>query len=293
MPYMLCQFFLLLLTAEYAYPFTNLALSAKRSECLPASSTKALTEIEVVKTMPDPLPKYLKNNYYLLRHGQSTANVAGIISSSRNLAYSKKHGLTPLGYQQGIEASGKLIELLKQSDKQKVLFVSSPFARALETAEACLEGLSVKKEDLSEFEIDTDIKVNDDLMERYFGKLDGEALYTYSYVWPVDKFNVTHTAFDVESVAAVSTRLRKVIMQMEEDFELCNVVLVSHADVLQICQLYGAGAENVGIFSSFRFGNGEVRKMERTIESLPPPNPLEPPFRGTITEMPKKEKASS
>lgn len=257
-----------------------------RSKDLPTFwlSKKVLPEIKIVKSMPDPLPKHLKNNYYLLRHGQSTANVAGVISSSRNLAYSKKHGLTPLGYQQGIESSAELVELLEQSDKQRVVFVSSPFARAFQTAEACLEGLSKKREDLVNFEIDSDIKIKDDLMERYFGKLDGEALYTYSYVWPVDKFNVTHTAFDVESVAAVSTRLKEVIMELEDDFEECNIVLVSHADVLQICQLYGAGAENVGIFSSFRFGNGEVRKMERTVDSLPPPKPLERPFRGTVTE---------
>jgi len=266
-----------------------------RSKDLPCfwSSTKILPEIKIVESMPDSLPIDLKNNYYLLRHGQSTANVAGIISSSRNLAYSKKHGLTPLGYQQGIESAAKLVELLEQSDKLRVIFVSSPFARAFQTAEACLEGLSTKEEGLVDFEIDSDIKIKDDLMERYFGKLDGEALYTYSYVWPVDKFNVTHTAFDVESVAAVSTRLQGVIMELEDDFEECNVVLVSHADVLQICQLYGAGAENVGIFSSYRFGNGEVRKMERTVDSLPPPKPLEPPFRGTITKMPDEDVSSS
>jgi hypothetical protein len=34
------------------------------------------------------------------------------------------------------------------------------------------------------------------------------------------------------------------------------------------------------MFSSYRFGNGEVRRMGRDVESLPEPVPLEPPKRG-------------
>ena len=106
--------------------------------------------------------------------------------------------------------------------------------------------------------------LNDLLVERSFGRLDNEAIYTYAYVWPLDKFNVTHTAFDVESVAAVCTRLRQLILSLEEEytavgddddsaFTTTHIVLVSHADVLQIAQLYAAQAEKVGEFSSFRF----------------------------------------
>ena len=237
--------------------------------------------------MPEPLPMNLKNDYYLLRHGQSTANVAGIISSARSLAYSTKHGLTDLGYQQGFEASNQILELLKGSEKKNVIFVSSPFARAHQTAQACLDGLAVK--DVGPLKIDSSIRIRDNLMERFFGRLDDEAIYTYAYVWPVDKFNVTHTAFGVESVAAVATRLRQVIMELEEELppEGSSVVLVSHADVLQICQLFAAGVDNVGVFSSYRFTNGEVRKMNRTPDSLPEPSPLQAPDRDTKTKIPQ------
>jgi broad specificity phosphatase PhoE len=230
----------------------------------------------------------LKNNYYLLRHGQSTANVAGVISSARSLAYSTKHGLTELGYQQGFDAADAVLELLKSSDQKNVIFVSSPFARAHQTAQACLDGLAIKDTGGS-LEIDTNIRIDDNLMERFFGRLDDEAIYTYAYVWPVDKFNVTHTAFDVESVAAVATRLRTVVLALEQDATIpegSNVILVSHADVLQICQLYAAGVDNVGIFSSYRFANGELRPMTRTPESLPDPSPLQAPDRDTKTKIP-------
>lgn len=241
----------------------------------------------IVTAMPPPLPE-TRNRYYLLRHGQSTANVASIISSARSLAYTSEHGLTTLGYEQGKASAKQLLDQLEQEGAKpgdKVLFMSSPFARALQTAEACMDGLAetenqerVKSMGL---DISDDIIMENRLMERYFGRLDGEAIYTYAYVWPVDKFNVTHTAFDVESVAAVCTRLAEVVERCESEFDGCHIVWVSHADVLQIGQLYAANADNVGEFSSYRFKNGEVRAMKRSPEYLPEPVPLEALRRGT------------
>ena len=79
-------------------------------------------------------------------------------------------------------------------------------------------------------------------------------------VWPLDRFNVTHTAFDAESVAAVCKRIRQCILNLEEKYynndNKHHIVLTSHADVLQITQLYAAEATNVGEFSSYRFTNG-------------------------------------
>ena len=256
-------------------------------------------DVQVVSCMPEPLPNPLRHQYYLLRHGQSTANVAAVISSARSNAYSERHGLTALGYEQGAQAAEALVKALEASSNKneiqagdKLTFVASPFARAKQTAAACLgeilkndalqgriEALGVE---LATAKVD-DILLKDKLMERYFGRLDNEAIYTYAYVWPLDKFNVTHTAFGVESVAAVCTRIRELIVDdLEEQLEgRHHVVLASHADVLQISQLYGCGAGNVGAFSSYRFGNGEVRAMARTPDSLPDPAPLEAPERGT------------
>ena len=263
--------------------------------------------VQVVSAMPPPLPLPTKNQYYFLRHGQSTANVASIISSDRStLAYTDKHGLTDLGYEQGLESATQLLDRLEDfyrggsvrgegiqregGDKPRVIFLSSPFARARQTAEACLEGLRTEpingaRIESMGLEISNDIVMEHGLMERYFGKLDGEAIYTYAYVWPVDKMNVTHTAFDVESVAAVCTRLSEVMDRCESKYEGCHIVWVSHADVLQIGQLYAAGADNVGEFSSYRFNNGEVRAMKRSTDYLPEPAPLDPPDRRLKTSL--------
>jgi broad specificity phosphatase PhoE len=282
----------------------------------------------VVDSMPPPLPSTLKHTYYLLRHGQSTSNVANVISSDWNsLAYTERHGLTEVGYEQAFyNSAASLVSLVVEQVRQHqpsgkdhaLIMVSSPFARARQTAQACMEGIQATPSLVHELtqsavriivsppDVRTGkdsaplVMYHDGLVERYFGKLDDEALETYAYVWPLDRFNVSHTAFNVESVAAVATRVRQVILDVEGNLEAqirslspavtaagrdthYHVVLVSHADVLQITQLYAANANNVGAFSSYRFQNGEVRVMDQLVSSLPPPVPLTPPFRQTRT----------
>ena len=100
-----------------------------------ASSSITNPSILVVDEMPPSLPP-LKNYYYLLRHGQSTANVAGIISSARSLAGSTKHGLTLLGIQQGCLSAESLINFIAE-DLNDNSFLG---------IELCKKDLSNKKE---------------------------------------------------------------------------------------------------------------------------------------------------
>mmetsp|Transcript_20614 Transcript_20614/g.42024 ORF Transcript_20614/g.42024 Transcript_20614/m.42024 type:complete len:308 (+) Transcript_20614:238-1161(+) len=276
-----------------------LGLRATRLQTDAAPTTVTKDGTLIVNSMPPPLPNPLHNEFYLLRHGQSEGNVEGVISSARSLATSEKHSLTPLGYEQGRESARKLLECIEREGdggtaeaKRRVFFYSSPFARARQTAQSCMDalmddGANKEKVDKLNLDVQTDLILEDGIMERFFGRLDAEAIHTYGYVWPVDMFLTTHTAFDVESVAAVSTRIRETIMRIDEHERHADVeegdivVMASHADVLQITQVYAAGAENVGTFSQYRFTNGEVRKMKRTIDSLPEAQPLKPPEKGT------------
>ena len=267
---------------------SGLSMASTSTTATESTDTGSRFETKIVSEMPPPIPDNLKNKYYFLRHGQSTANVAGVISSARSLAYSDKHGLTSLGYEQGKESASQLLEFLKEEGAKsgdKLLFVTSPFARARQTAQACMDGLKEQADQVASVgvEVQEEVVFEDRLMERFFGRLDNEAIYTYAYVWPLDGFNVTHTAFDVESVAAVCTRLLEVVERFESEYDGYHIVWTSHADVLQIAQLYAANVENVGLFSSYRFKNGEVRPMRRTPDSLPEPSPLEAPDRGTST----------
>lgn len=147
-------------------------------------------DVQIVTAMPENLPLDMKNKYYLLRHGQSTANVAEIISSARSLAYTNKHGLTAKGYDQGFDSASQLVELLTESAEKgdRVIFVSSPLARARETAQACLDGLfnnqTIAKQWREELGIGVSkhIYYHDLLIERNFGKLDGEGEDSCNFV---------------------------------------------------------------------------------------------------------------
>ena len=281
-------------------------IAARTTAAAAATANPAITEITdegvyIVNAEPERLPDPLHNDYYLLRHGQSEGNVEGVISSARSLATSEKHSLTPLGYEQGRDSAKQLLDKIESEGdggtadkKRRVFFYSSPFARARQTAKACMDALlddeanKKKVEELHlEIQIDAGVFLEDGIMERYFGRLDDAAIHTYAYVWPVDMFTPFNTGFEVESVAAVSTRLRETIMKIDESERHSDVeegdivVMASHADVLQILQVYASGAENVGLFSQYRFANGEIRKMKRTVDSLPTPQPLAPPEKGT------------
>lgn len=87
-------------------------------------------------------PAGLKNRYFGLRHGESEANKLGVISSDPDIG-SRMHGLTALGRSQARLAAS---ELLRQVDRDTVdpstlVFVSSHFRRARETAEQCIQAV--------------------------------------------------------------------------------------------------------------------------------------------------------
>mmetsp|Transcript_4680 Transcript_4680/g.18700 ORF Transcript_4680/g.18700 Transcript_4680/m.18700 type:complete len:192 (-) Transcript_4680:2322-2897(-) len=138
--------------------------------------------------------------------------------------------------------------------------------------------------------------------ERYFGELDGTPLPNYDKVWPRDLEDPTHTDSGVESVYAVAARVLSAITEYEtqarrglgqrpaagpgasaataksnpadaDDEAGTCVVIVSHADTLQITQLAIAGVD-LGKFSQYRFRNGEVRQIWASPDCLPDPVPL-------------------
>lgn len=92
-------------------------------------------------TMKIHNPLKLQNNYFGLRHGQSTANVAGIISSTM-LIGTTNHGLTDLGRSQSRNSAPELIKLIGEGQLTNTIFYSSPFKRAKETTEESMEAVN-------------------------------------------------------------------------------------------------------------------------------------------------------
>ena len=212
----------------------------------------------------------LRNNYIGLRHGQSTANVANIISSEFNRGCTD-HGLTPDGVAQARAAAAALARLLDAERlSRNMLVLSSPFTRARETAAEALGALR-EEHGLGE----KAFLVEPPLRERYFGELDGASLAppsNYTKVWPRDWLDAGNGAAGVESVDEVCARVATLLAKLEAAHTARDIVLVSHADTLQIAQTLICAADPRR-FSQYRFANGEVRDMRLMPEPAPLPFP--------------------
>lgn len=204
----------------------------------------------------------LKNCYYVLRHGQSLANVQGIIASNPDIACTE-YGLSNLGIEQ-VETA--VIDIVNAYNGVNVnnnninsspyynglVIVSSDFRRALETATIVANGIvernakhhrssSVKILKQDEINIANDcgnkdnqtmttneledvsfVKIDTRLRERWFGHLDLQADTNYELVWENDAWDSSHTRYEVESVDSVMERVTSIILDLEQSVGIAS-----------------------------------------------------------------------
>ena len=164
--------------------------------------------------------KKLKNRYFIIRHGQSKANVANILLSHPKEG-TVSYGLSPKGKKQvRISVSKSKKDKVLDSD---VVIYSSDFLRAKETAEIVKKLLGIKK-----------INLHKKLRERYFGKYDKTSLDNIKIAWAHDEKNPNHKHKGVESPNKILKRTLAVISELEKKHKGKKILLVSHGDVLQI-----------------------------------------------------------
>lgn len=157
----------------------------------------------------------LRNRYFLMRHGQSKANVAKTIVSSLARDASGDYGLSDLGREQARQAA-------KGSGlPPDTVICASPFARARQTAEIVREHLGAPP-----------AAVTDALRERYFGDWDGTDTANYEKVWAGDQAGRAENG--VEPAAGVQDRVTALVADLEAAHEGRSILLVSHGDALQI-----------------------------------------------------------
>lgn len=229
-----------------------------------------------------PRPANLRNTYYGLRHGESEANIMGVISSDP-IKGAQTHGLTGTGVRQAQKSADCVMNTIGLHNLDKVVFLSSNYKRARETAYECMDAICKHFYDIlypyreaKEGEID-DVTVarldrskaileyvasrqliaRDELRERSFGELDGTVLINYNRVWPVDLRDAYNTRYKVESVHQVVQRVAGLVDSLESEFEGKHIIMASHADTLQIFQTY-MNCSDPRKFSQYRFKNGEV-----------------------------------
>ncbi|CAO3684997.1 unnamed protein product [Rhizopus stolonifer] len=189
------------------------------------------------------LPKQLRNQYIIQRHGFSLANNAKLICSNPEIAIpptggplNTGYGLHEKGKVQVKESATRLSERLfptTPTSSDKVVIFCSPFKRTVETAEI-IQG--VLNETL-DGKVQTPTK-SLELRERWYGQFDMTTDENYKVCWVDDEADPDHgehSQYGIESPSSVCERTsRFIVEEIEAKMENKIVILVAHGDVCQI-----------------------------------------------------------
>ena len=154
-----------------------------------------------------------------MRHGQSKANVTGVIVSHVDNDRRGDYGLSDLGRQQVLAAAWDC------GLPGNTVVCSSDFSRARETAEIVRAQLGPAP-----------VVIAAALRERSFGVWEGSSSGNYAQVWAADKANPDDPDGNVESAAAVLDRMSELVVDLDRRYSGRDILLVSHGDPLQILQ---------------------------------------------------------
>lgn len=161
----------------------------------------------------------LANRFSVMRHGQSKANVAGIIVSRVEHDRRADYGLSELGRKQALAAARDC------GLPGDTVICSSDFSRAQQTAEIVRAELGA-----------AEVVIAEALRERCFGEWEGSSTESYERVWAADETDPDHADGGVEPVAAVLDRTSALVVELERRYWGRAILLVSHGDPLQILQ---------------------------------------------------------
>ncbi|CAN6554482.1 unnamed protein product [Malus baccata var. baccata] len=187
---------------------------------------------------------FLRNRYWVLRHGKSIPNERGIIVSSMENGTRPEYQLAPEGVSQAQSAGESFQKVLEENNVplDNVRICYSPFSRTSQTAQVVASVLNIPFEGAQ-------CKVMENLRERFFGP-SYELLSHDKYhdIWALDeKDPLMRPAEGGESVDDVACRLAEAMETMESQFQGCMILVVSHGDTLQILQtILNAAKLNAG-----------------------------------------------
>ncbi|XXQ39624.1 Histidine phosphatase superfamily (branch 1) [Plasmodiophora brassicae] len=177
----------------------------------------------------------LRNRYVAVRHGQSRANVLGIVNSRPG---DPEYALTDLGWEQ-VSRTADRLDRHTLPASTRILIRHSPLKRAAETAAIIAQRLRIRP----------DVIASDDgLIERDFGDGEGAPCQTvYETVWERDRRSCSGDEHrgggGVESTGSVLVRTIRFIRAMEEEHARSTIIIVSHGDTLNVLATAFAGVD--------------------------------------------------
>ncbi|XP_004140403.1 uncharacterized protein LOC101220672 isoform X1 [Cucumis sativus] len=186
---------------------------------------------------------FLRNRYWILRHGKSIPNEKGLIVSSTENGILPEYQLAPEGVEQARLAGVQFLKELKENSilLENVRICYSPFSRTIHTAKVAASVLNLPFEG-------PQCKMIENLRERYFGpSFELLSHDKYEEIWALDEEDAFKRPEGGESVEDVASRLAKAILEIESLFQGCAILVVSHGDPLQIVQaMMGSGGKQDG-----------------------------------------------
>jgi broad specificity phosphatase PhoE len=186
------------------------------------------------------------SGFWLLRHGQSEANVQKLIVSSPTAA-TEAFGLTAVGRTQVRESviAARAAGILPQTCR----VISSPLLRARESADIAAEVLG------------TTVRVDSRLAERGFGQFELTSDEHYEQVWSEDRVDPAHEKWGVESATALAERVASLIRELQEADSAGTFVLCTHGDVASVLLCAAQGSALSQHREVGAMANGEVRAL--------------------------------
>ena len=208
----------------------------------PAGKVTVIGSLEELKQRT----KKSGNKYFVLRHGETNNNVAGINSTVLGGA-EKGHVLTEKGKKDSREA----VEELKNAGITRI--IASPFMRTMETARIAAELLGIAPE-----KIETDAR----LREVEVGEFEGTTYKEYNAY-----FSTTAERFDkrpegAETLADVRHRMGEFIYELEAKYANENILVVSHGDPIWMLWLLAEGKPKHCIDDVFYLERGKVCELD-------------------------------
>jgi broad specificity phosphatase PhoE len=198
-------------------------------------------------------PLRLSKRWFILRHGHSEANEAGLIAS-QPITANNAYGLTLQGNKE-VEQSVRLAnaELLL---KGTPLLISSPLLRTRQTAAIAARLLNCNT------------LIDNRLRERDFGDLEGMPDSHYQKVWVADTESATSNPWQVETVYDVAKRTRQLLVELEEQHDADTGIIVTHCDTAMIltCAVFGIDPRQHRSLDPIR--TGEVRALKSPQQSV-------------------------
>jgi probable phosphoglycerate mutase len=194
-----------------------------------------------------------------MRHGQSKANVSGVIVSSIEADRRGDFGLSELGREQVLAAARGC------GLPADTVICSSDFARARQTAELMRGSLDA-----------AGVISAPALRERYFGAFDGGPVTGYARIWAADEAGGRQAGDDqggngVEPAAAVLARAAGYVAELERGYSGRAILLVSHGDTLQILQAGFAGLDPARHRTVPHLEVAEIRPLRLAPRAVTPP----------------------